>query len=85
MQLPLPRAKQEFMAATQGLISFLQQVAGYAVTGLTEEDVFIIFFGIGNNGKSTFLEILQRMMGDYGQTAETTTFGMTPSPMISQH
>ena len=42
------------------LASFLQQSIGYALTGVTTEQVFWILFGLGANGKSTFLETITR-------------------------
>ena len=56
------------------LIDFLCRAAGYALTGSTTEQAFFILHGNGCNGKSTYLEILKGLMGDYAQTAETSTF-----------
>ena len=42
------------------LATFLQQSIGYALTGVTTEQVFWIFYGVGANGKSTFLETITR-------------------------
>ena len=39
---------------------YLQVVIGYALTGLTVEQCFWILYGVGSNGKSTFLEMLMR-------------------------
>ena len=56
------------------LAQFIRRMAGYALTGSTVEQAFFILYGNGCNGKSTYLETLQKMMGDYAQTAEATTF-----------
>ena len=55
-------------------IEFLQRAAGYALTGLTSEHKLLFFYGTGRNGKSTFLELLQWLWGDYARRAAATTF-----------
>jgi len=42
---------------------FLQRVAGYCLTAHTRERKIFIFWGSGNNSKSTFLDLLRRAMG----------------------
>jgi putative DNA primase/helicase len=44
------------------------------MTGDTSEQVMFILFGNGANGKSTFLNTLQYILGDYAITAQTETF-----------
>jgi putative DNA primase/helicase len=51
------------------LLGYLQRFAGYCLTGLTVEQVFLVLWGIGSNGKSTFLELMAQTMGDYAGTA----------------
>lgn len=49
------------------LASYLQQAMGYSLTGETGEKGFFFAFGAtGNNGKSTLLEAVLHVMGDYG-------------------
>lgn len=55
------------------LIAYVQQMAGYALTGSTREQVFFILYGSGANGKSTFTETLAGILGDYAQQVPTTT------------
>jgi putative DNA primase/helicase len=50
--------------------AFLQEVVGYALTGVTTEQILVFCFGQGANGKSTLTETLQAMVGDYGRQAE---------------
>jgi putative DNA primase/helicase len=64
----------QVMQDNQESVAFLQRLFGYAITGATHEDAFFIFYGSGCNGKTTLTETLQSMMGDYGQTAQATTF-----------
>jgi P4 family phage/plasmid primase-like protien len=53
---------------------FLRRVAGYALTGLTREHCFFIFYGLGRNGKSTLVETLFYVLGDYAWAANADTF-----------
>jgi len=47
------------------LINYLQRVLGYCLTGYTNEDAVFFMYGTGKNGKSTFIEIIKMIMGDY--------------------
>mgnify|MGYP000978808766 CR=1 FL=1 len=49
----------------QDLIRFLQEAVGYSLTGDVREQVVFLLYGTGANGKSTFLETLTDMLGDY--------------------
>lgn len=63
--------------ATRGdaeLIRFLQQVAGYSLTGDTSEHALFFIYGAGGNGKSVFLNTLTGILGEYAQTAAMDTF-----------
>ncbi|ORE94116.1 phage/plasmid primase P4 family protein [Stappia sp. 22II-S9-Z10] len=44
---------------------WLQRWAGYALTGLTGEQMLVFNYGLGANGKSTFCRALSKLMGDY--------------------
>lgn len=56
------------------LAEFLQRAAGYSLTGKTTEKGFLFCYGPqGDNGKSTFLEALLHVMGDYGQALRPET------------
>ena len=57
----------------QHLIDFIQRVVGYSLTGDVSEDVFFILYGTGQNGKSTFLEVISSMLGEYACSIETKT------------
>jgi P4 family phage/plasmid primase-like protien len=59
------------------LIDWLQRWCGYVLTGLTVEQIFVFFFGLGANGKSVFAELLKYCLGDYARTiaSETLTDG----------
>jgi putative DNA primase/helicase len=49
----------------QELIDFVQKAVGYSLSGDTGEDCLFILYGIGQNGKTTFLKTLKVIWGDY--------------------
>ena len=61
------------MAENDNLISFLQRMIGYSLTGDTGEQCLFILYGSGANGKSTFLQAVSSMCGDYSQQTPTET------------
>ena len=56
------------------LINYLQKVMGYALTADVSEQVLFILWGAGANGKSTFLNVILDLMGDYSGTTSSDTF-----------
>jgi putative DNA primase/helicase len=56
------------------LLGFLQRAIGYSLTGDTGEQVLFFLHGRGCNGKSTLLETLRALLGDYGLQADVGTF-----------
>jgi putative DNA primase/helicase len=65
---------REIMNYNADLIRFLQTAAGWAVTGDTSEQTMFILFGSGANGKSTFLNTIMNLLGDYAIATPTETF-----------
>ena len=61
-------------ADDQELINYLQRFAGYSLTGETNEHAFAFLYGTGANGKTTFVQVLLGVMGDYGLTTGMETF-----------
>jgi putative DNA primase/helicase len=57
----------------QRLIAFLQRAIGYGLTGMTREQCLFVLHGGGSNGKSTFLEALQALLGDYAQSTPSAS------------
>lgn len=51
--------------------AFVQRAAGYSLTGTVRDRCLFFAHGGGNNGKSTFVETIMAMMGDYAQKAPT--------------
>jgi putative DNA primase/helicase len=64
----------EIMNYNAELIRFIQTAAGWAVTGDTSEQSMFILFGTGANGKSTFLNTIMNLLGDYAIATPTETF-----------
>lgn len=55
------------------LIRYIQKAVGYSLTGSTAEQCAFFLFGTGKNGKSTFLEIIRSIMGDYATNIQPQT------------
>jgi putative DNA primase/helicase len=62
------------MGGDTEMVSFIQRVVGYCLTGSTREQCLFILYGNGSNGKSTFLDTLRAVMGDYAMHARAETF-----------
>lgn len=56
-----------------GAIRFLQQWAGYSLTGDTREDALLFVHGPGGSGKSTAIVPLGDVLGDYAISMNTET------------
>ena len=60
------------------LIQFVQRAVGYSLTGDIREQCLFILHGTGSNGKSTFIETLLALLGDYAnQTPPETVMATT--------
>jgi putative DNA primase/helicase len=51
------------------LTGYLQRAVGYSLTGSTRDRALWVLYGIGRNGKSTFVETLHAALGDYAKVA----------------
>ncbi|WP_454258588.1 phage/plasmid primase, P4 family [Pseudoxanthomonas mexicana] len=56
------------------LQAYLQRMAGYALTGSTQEHALFFLYGTGANGKSVFVNTLATILGDYAANAPMDTF-----------
>jgi putative DNA primase/helicase len=77
LRCPIPvwsRFLQRVSGGDNDLTAFLQRMAGYALTGLTQEHALFFLYGTGANGKSTFLNAITGCAGDYHRTAPIETF-----------
>lgn len=61
-------------AKDPGFERYLQKAAGYTLTGLTDEETVFLVLGPGATGKSTLVEALIAMLGDYGVKTSFDTF-----------
>jgi len=64
----------EAMGGNVALVSFLQRAGGWALTGDTTEQMLFVLHGGGANGKSTFINTMLNLLGDYGVAAASETF-----------
>ncbi len=54
--------------------AYMQKAVGYSLTGITTEQVLFFVHGkSGNNGKSTLVNLIRDMLGDYGLHTPTET------------
>jgi len=70
--LPCPRWESfldQVFVSDMETIESVQRLLGYTLTGLITEEVLVICFGYGSNGKSVFNNVIQRIMGGYSRTA----------------
>ena len=65
---------EEATGGDKELIRFLQQWAGYSLTGEIKEQALIFIYGPGGNGKSVFVNVLTKLMGTYAAAAPMDTF-----------
>lgn len=56
------------------LIEYMQRLTGYALTADISEQSMYFLVGGGSNGKSTFVNIIKKIMGDYGLQTNSDTF-----------
>ncbi|MDR0572880.1 MAG: DUF5906 domain-containing protein [Tannerella sp.] len=73
----------EIMNYNAELIRFIQTAAGWAITGDTSEQSMFILYGTGANGKSTFLNTIMNLLGDYAIATPTETFMKKSGEQIS--
>jgi putative DNA primase/helicase len=64
----------EIMGGNLENVGFLQRAAGYSLTGSAAEQCMFLLWGNGKNGKTTFLEVLRYIIGDYGKVASMGMF-----------
>jgi putative DNA primase/helicase len=93
LDAPAPRWEKfllEIFDNDAEMVSFIQRLLGYGITGLTEEHILPILYGPdGRNGKSTLLETLGSVLGDSlaissqaDAIMETGARGDSPRPFV---
>jgi len=60
----------KIMGGNQEMVRFLQIAIGYSLTGDISEQCFFVCNGIGANGKTTMMNTIKSLMGDYGTQAD---------------
>lgn len=55
------------------LIRYIQKAVGYSLTGSTTEQCAFFLYGTGRNGKSTFIDIIRDIFGDYAANIQPET------------
>lgn len=55
------------------LQEYLQKCVGYSLTGSVREQCAFFLFGMGNNGKSTFLDTVADLLGSYASNVQPET------------
>lgn len=61
----------EWQEGDKDTVEFLQRSVGYGLTGDVKEQCFWILFGSGSNGKSTFVDTITALMGEYAGCVAT--------------
>jgi putative DNA primase/helicase len=71
-----PRWKQfldEILKGDDDVIAFIQRAIGYSMTGSIVDHCLFFCYGQGRNGKSTFIEVMRSMFGDYAAQTNFTS------------
>jgi putative DNA primase/helicase len=68
------RFLSEIFEPHRDVVEFIQRAVGYSLTGDTREECLFLAYGTRRNGKGTLTRTLQAMLGDYGGTADFSTF-----------
>lgn len=55
------------------MISYVQQAIGYSLSGSIAEQCIFFLYGEGRNGKSTFLDVIYDILGDYSMNVQPET------------
>jgi len=63
----------EIFGGDAELGAFVRRFAGYSLTGSTRERKLVINHGEGMNGKSTLIELLRYVLGDYARSTDAET------------
>lgn len=56
------------------LAEYMQRLIGYSLTGDISEQIMMFLVGGGSNGKSTFINTIKDLVGEYGKQAKSDTF-----------
>jgi len=66
-------ALSQMMAGDKDVVEYLQRAVGYSLTGDTREHLLFFLHGFGENGKSVFINIIQKLLNDYAAQTPVST------------
>jgi putative DNA primase/helicase len=72
-ECPIWRACLARWLPDEGTRNFIQDAAGATLTGQVFEEFFTFLHGDGDNGKSTFLRVLEQLLGTYSHKTQAET------------
>lgn len=79
---PFPQLWVQFLSdifdGDKYMIDYIQKCVGYSLSGSTAEQCAFFLYGTGRNGKSTFLEIVRWILGDYATNIQPQTIMVNP-------
>jgi putative DNA primase/helicase len=82
------RFLSEVLRADTALVTYLQKLVGYTLTGDVSAQCFPFLYGGGKNGKSVFTETLMTLLGEYAQRAPqsllTASNGREPTHEVAR-
>ncbi|MFZ4773714.1 MAG: DNA primase family protein [Terrimicrobiaceae bacterium] len=64
----------QIMRGSQDLVRFLQKAIGYTLTGIVKEQCWFFLYGRGHNGKSTLIDVISKLLGEYTGKTGIETF-----------
>ena len=64
------RFLEDIFAGDKELIRYVQKAVGYSLSGSTAEQCMFFLLGSGRNGKSTFIEVIRDIFGDYASNIQ---------------
>ena len=66
----------DITSGNKELQEYIQKCVGYSLSGSIREQCAYFLYGMGNNGKSTFLDTISDMLGDYSANTQPETIMM---------
>lgn len=63
----------DIFVGDEELIRYIQKAVGYSMTGDVSEQCVFFLYGTGRNGKSTFLDVLREILGEYVSNIQPET------------
>jgi putative DNA primase/helicase len=62
----------KMMAGRKHMVEFLRRAIGYSLTASTIEQAIFIMHGTGANGKTTLIETVLALLGEYGKSSDSS-------------